>query len=113
MQNLKEARSSIATGLLVEIFAVLFYWETYHFHLVKNINTVNAAFMPRILSVLVFLCATSLVLQGLRTLRQIPPEQRKSSAEERRRSRAGLLRIGQVFAVLLAAAAAFKTLVSC
>lgn len=109
MSNLlKEARGNIITGLLIDIFAILFYYETYHFQLVKNVNTVNASFVPRILAVLVFICATLLLIQGWKAYCRIPAGQRTVTDEEKRKGREGLLRIGQVFTVLLTAAIVFK-----
>ena len=48
MKKYQEARSNVICGVLAQLFSIGFYLETYHFRLVKNVNTVNAAFFPRV-----------------------------------------------------------------
>ena len=110
MKKYREARSNIVSGLIAQLFSIGFYLETYHFRLVKNINTVNAAFFPRVIACIVFFCATLLLIQGVRQYRRLLPEEKTVTPEEKAKEREGLFRIAQVFAILLAAAILFRTL---
>ena len=69
MKKYQEARSNVICGVLAQLFSIGFYLETYHCRLVKNVNTVNAAFFPRVIACVVFFCATLLVIQGLKQYR--------------------------------------------
>ena len=76
----------------------------------KLANTVNAAFVPRILGVVVFLCSALLFAQGWRAYRKIPPGERRASTEERRRTQGAALRVTVIAVVLLASAALLQKL---
>ena len=110
IKNLRRAKSDIIMGIVGDLFAVGFYLETYHFRLVRTRNTVNAAFFPRIMAVLVFICASVVLFQGLKRYFRIPKNERVIPDEEKHKDRAGLFRIAQVFAVLLVSAIFFRTL---
>ena len=110
MKKYLEARGNIISGVIAQLFAVGFYLETYHFRLVKNVNTVNAAFFPRVISCIVFFCATLLVIQGVRQYRALSEEDKTIPPEEKSKRREGLMRIGQVCLILLAAAILFRPL---
>ena len=110
MKKYQEARSNVICGVLAQLFSIGFYLETYHFRLVKNVNTVNAAFFPRVIACVVFFCATLLVIQGVKQYRSLSAEEKTISPEEWAKNREGLFRIAQVFVILLAAAILFRTL---
>lgn len=104
----KKAREDILTGGLSMLFAVLFFLSTYTFRLVDVNNTVNAAFFPRIISVIVFVLAAIILFRGYALLKRIPQSERTIPDEERKENRRGLIRVAEVFLVLLLAAATFK-----
>lgn len=97
-------------GTITILFSILFYLETYNFSLTANRNTVDATFFPRIVAAMLAVCAGIILTRGVKVCRSVPKEERVASAEEKQKSRGGLLRIGEVFAVLLAVAITFKKL---
>ena len=108
MRELKEAKSDMILGTCMAIFAVLFYAETYHFKLVTLRNTVDATFVPRVLSVIVLACSALLIWQGYCRYRRL-----SAAAVKDQNSQKGAAAWGRMIAVslvLLAAAASFKTL---
>jgi len=64
------AMSDIRLGTGFLIFSVIFFAATFTFRVVEIPNTFNAAFMPRMLSVIVFGCSLYLALRGLKAYRQ-------------------------------------------
>lgn len=106
----KKVRNDILTGVLAIVFAVLYYLETYHFQLVENINTVDAAFFPRIVAVMIVLCSLTIIIRGYLVLRTIPKEERMVPKDEKSVAASGYLRLAGVSLVLLAAALLLKTL---
>ena len=110
MKKLREAKSNIISGIVAMLFSIGFYLETYHFRLVKNINTVNAAFFPRVISCVVFFCAALILIQGVKQYKTLSAEEKYVSPEEKAKEREGLGRIAQVFVILLAAAVLFRWL---
>lgn len=105
-----QAKQNIILGALSDVFAVLYFLETFHFSLREVANTVNAAFFPRLISCLVAICATIILVRGLNAMHKIPVEDRRRFREENKSGTSGLVRIGEVFAVLLLVAITFKKL---
>lgn len=105
-----QAKQNIILGVLSDVFAVLYYLETFHFSLREIANAVDAAFFPRLISCLVAICATIILVRGLNAMRKISAEDRKRFREEDKAGLSGLARIGEVFAVLLLVAITFKKL---
>lgn len=105
-----QAKQNIILGALSDVFAVLYYLETFHFSLREVANTVNAAFFPRLISCLVAICATIIMVRGLNAMRKISATDRKQFREEDKAGLSGLARIGEVFVVLLLVAITFKKL---
>ncbi len=109
MREMKEAKSDVILGACMAVFAVLFYAETYHFKLVTLRNTVNATFIPRVLSVIVLVCSILLLVQGIRKCCRL-------SASAQAEGESGVKiseswgRMLAVSLVLLMAASCFKTL---
>lgn len=105
-----QAKQNIILGVLSDLFAVGYFWETFHFGLRDIPNSVNAAFFPRLIACLVAVCATVILVRGIREMGKVSPEERKTFREEDKANLSGLVRIGEVFIVLLLVAITFKKL---
>ena len=106
----ESAMSDIRLGIGFLIFSVLFFAATFFFRVVKIPNTFDAAFMPRILSVIVFGCALYLALRGFKAYSQCSEEDKKALSRKEKGDRAGNIRMILVILDLVAAAALFKKL---
>jgi len=105
-----QAKQNIILGALSDVFAVLYFLETYHFGLREVANTVDAAFFPRLIACLVAVCATIILVRGLIAMGRVSAEDRRRFREEDKAGIAGLARIGEIFIVLLLVAITFKKL---
>lgn len=110
MKELNKAKSNIYLGIGTLLFAAGYFAETYHFKIVQAQNSIDAAFMPRIIAVLIAICALWVLVKGIRMLNSIPPEQRKSSEAELKTSREGMIRCVICFFIMLATALCMKPL---
>ena len=110
MKDLKKAKANIMLGAGTLLFAVGYFLETYNFKIVYAKNVIDAAFMPRIIAVLIAVCAAWVLVKGIRELHAIPKEQRKASSEEKQVSRRGFVRCVICFLIMLATAICMKPL---
>lgn len=108
--RIETAKSDMMTGTVFCIFSVFFFLTTFTFKIVHLPNTVTAAFMPRLLGVIVFLCSASVFLRGLKSYRQCSDEEKKSYEEKQKTEKSGQIRCILVVADLVLAAACFKKL---
>ena len=92
------------------LFAVGFFAETFHFRLIENANTVNAAFFPRLISVFVFLIGLAILFQGILAYKKLEPEEKNVSDKEKTQNRLASLRVAEVSVLLILAAAVFRKL---
>ncbi|MCD8125673.1 MAG: tripartite tricarboxylate transporter TctB family protein [Lachnospiraceae bacterium] len=108
--KIETARSDMATGGAFSIFSVLYFLGTFTFKIVELPNTVTAAFMPRVLGVVIFLCSAWVFLRGWRSWRQCSQEEKALYKRKQETDRSGQLRCILVVADLLVAAFFFKKL---
>lgn len=108
--KVETARSDMTTGAVFCAFSIFFFLATFTFKIVHLPNTVTAAFMPRLLAVIVFGCSAWVFLRGLKSYRQCSNEEKKAYAEKQKTGRDGQIRCILVVADLVAAAACFKKL---
>lgn len=108
--KIKAAKSDMVSGGIFCVFSVLFFGATLSFKLVHLPNTVTAAFMPRLLALLVFGCSAYLFLRGYLSWKKCSSEEKAELMEEEKGGRDGQIRCILVVADLVLAACVFKTL---
>lgn len=110
MSELEEAKTNMISGLLIALFSIGFYAETYRFKLVNVINSVDAAFFPRIMGIIVFICSSMLFYKGYKAYRKIPPKKRIVDEADKKMINEGLIRSLKVFLIMLLASIMLKKL---
>jgi len=108
-KKIKEAKSNIGVGICGLLFAIGYYLETFHFK-TNSKNLISVAAFPRIIGVMVALCATVMLIRGISAMRKIPKDARiAESMRAKNQKESGLLQVVEAIIVLLGAASVLKT----
>lgn len=104
------AMSDLRAGTGFAIFAAAFFLATFTFKLVEMPNTFDAAFVPRVLGVIVFCCAAAVMFRGWSAWQKCSPEEKAKLKEKEAADKGGIIRCWLVALVLVLAAASLKKL---
>lgn len=107
-KQLKNAKINMISGLVWAIFSCLYFGETFTFQHVEIANTVGPAFMPRVISGMIFFFSVWLCLKGLCAYRKLTKKEKIPA--EISKNKGGLLRSCSTFFILLFIAVFLRSL---
>lgn len=108
-KKLERAKNDIFAGLGFLIFALIFFLETFHFKR-GNPNVISLTVFPRIIGGLIGACALVMIVRGCLAYRKISNEVRTRTAENKKKTDGGALRVFEVFVVMIATWLAMRPL---
>jgi len=108
MEKANKVKQDLYVGAGFLIFSSAYFVATFFFKLAKTVNTINAAFFPRILGIGSFLLALGIFLRGIKGYKALTPEEK--SAFSVKSSPKAIIRVLLCIAVLLTTAAVLRKL---